>query len=91
MTKPIDLIVANTMHDIAETIRAAQAFTRAVGGKFSSDIDQDARDAIARMLLRNVARDAPLSAVLKALKIIGAPNSHDDIDEAVKSVMESQE
>lgn len=90
MSKPIDLIVANTMHDTMRKVTDAHTVMCAATGKDRSiEVDRIGREAIARHLLCQIAHDASMSNVFAALKAIGAPHSDDDISESVKAVLES--
>jgi len=94
VSKPIDLIVANTMHEVVGQIASANKILELLsppGKARALEIDAQGREAIARKMLCNIAHDASLSNVLKALKLLGAPHSHDDISEGVNAVMEASE
>lgn len=88
--KPIDLIVANTMHHCMSRWDALGEFIRSLG--FSSgEIDQQMHKEIARKLLMDIATNASITKVYAALKAVGAPCSSDDIKEGLQAVKERAE
>lgn len=86
--KPVDLIVANTMHEAAERIESLSDFIRALGFK-KSEIDAQMNKEIARNLLMDIATQGNIKVVYAALKAIGAPSSADDIAVGLQAVRET--
>ena len=79
ITKPVDLIVATTMH---EALRAVKEFEMVKGlfskiGKIDTETLPDVNAEIARKLLCAIAHDAHISKVYEALKAVGAPATGD--------------
>ena len=89
-TKPIDLIVANAMHEFVGKIALARKLVKAIGLKnVTAEIDAEACEQMARQLLCDIAHEASISKVHEALKIVGAPHSADDMMEGVRAAAES--
>lgn len=92
MSKPIDLIVANAMHEVAEAMRLAEKFSKAVKGKaVPIEVNKENCAHIARHLLCQIAHNGSKTKVYAALKLLGAPCSDADIREGVQAVMEFTE
>ena len=98
ISKPIDLIVANAMHDAVASLHAADPLIEALmaeakrrnielppAPKPSLNADNMARD-----LLCKIAHDADISKVFAALKAVGAPDTADMIREGVQAVKDRQ-
>lgn len=99
MTKPIDLIVANVMHETVDTLKAGLS----LGAKFVAVLgvdkppdrtaeimaDPENQEVIVRYLLCQIAHQAALPRVLDALKAVGAPCSLDDIREGFTAAKEN--
>lgn len=84
MTKPVDLIVANDLHDLAANIER---------------LPKDGRDAVnmtslstevARKLLCIIAHQASLPAVIKALEAVGVCGGVDAIGQQLAAVIEKR-
>lgn len=95
--KPIDLIVANVMHESADREREAEPIvaivkklSRHMPGVSVDDMMGEFSADTARVLLTRIAREAPLSHVLKALAAVGAPSSIDMINEGRQAVKDRQ-
>lgn len=86
MSKPIDLIVANVMHDVCEKANFIEAL---VGAKQKIKAP-DVTEATARRLLCQIAHDGHLSVVLEALKSCKAPATLDMIGEGIQAVKDQQ-
>lgn len=87
--KPVDLIIANTLHDVA----GAAVETAERCGKTTAEILSGSRvtgEAIARDMLRRIAADAPLSAVIKALAAAGGPVDQSEVAQRLNAVIEQQ-
>lgn len=84
--KPIDLIVANSMHDIANATEMLTKVLGQVSGPFN--FEQEINETIARRLLCDIAHNANMRHVFDALKSVGAPCSHDDIAEGRRAIRE---
>lgn len=102
ITKPIDLIVAETMHRYASNMQTARMFLKEMreakpdlhqGRTFDEAVRHigiDVREELARTLLCKIAHDARVGDVLKALQSVGAPATLDFIADGLKAVEESQ-
>lgn len=102
ITKPIDLIVADTMHDYARRMQNARAILSAMqeashgrsgGGSVASEakrIGIDVNVEIARTLLCQISHNAKIADVLKALSACGAPATLELLGEGLKAVEEAQ-
>lgn len=99
MSKPIDLIVANIMHDAFDLIQAAMAardqaldLVKKHGldpAQFKLDMPNTA-EQIARKLLCEIAHEAPVSDVYTALASVKAPSSADLISEGLQAIKDRQ-
>ena len=89
MTKPIDLIVANAMHEYVSKLLLARDLAKALGAKGTFFTDEATHDVMARSLLCNISHDAHIGKVYAALQAVGAPCSADDMREGVKAAAES--
>lgn len=82
MTRPVDLIVANVLHQVAHDIETAPP---GVAG----NIDWPSlHAAIARALLRAIAADASLAAVDKALAAAGVCGGVEGVGRRLSAVRE---
>jgi negative regulator of sigma E activity len=98
-TRPVDLIVANVMHDAvgqksgAEDLmhRLAKAL-KAEGMKNVPPVPKLELDPheVARTLLCRIAHDASIKVVFSALKAASAPCSSSDITEGIQAVLDGQ-
>lgn len=84
MSKPIDLIVANELHRIAEAIEKMPPVLRA--GSTTADFKAE----VARQVLCKVAHEASLAAVVKALETIGVCGGVDGLAQRFAAVQESR-
>lgn len=100
MTKPVDLIVANVMHEASDALPAAEAIRRrfddmiraAPGGVAQSMPPlPDTNDEIARGLACRLAHQASLSVVYGMLAAAGAPASAEMIREGLQAVKDMAE
>ena len=91
--KPVDLIVANVMHEVADELRRVQAIvddlTKKAGmiQSVQPPFDQIYRD-VARSLLCNISHDADLSVVFSALAACKAPATAEMISEGLQAVQD---
>jgi hypothetical protein len=92
ITKPVDLIVATTMHEALRAVKEFEAIKGIIAkfGTFKQDDVPDMNAEIARKLLCSISHDAHISKIYEALKAVGAPCSADDIKESIKAVRERQ-
>ena len=97
MNKPIDLVVANVMHEAIELDnQVAKLETAAVrsGLKISKKerdaINANVAESVARQLLCQSAHDCPISTVYAALKAIKAPATTTDILDGLQAVRDRQ-
>ena len=85
--KPLDLIVANTMHRcVNDLVTMAPALERLEKAGAKVDIPQ----SVARLLLREISQEASLELVMACLKMAGAPCSLEDISEGLQAVKDRQ-
>lgn len=84
MSKPVDLIIANRLHETAERLASVpQALlTVARPEQLSAEL--------ARALLCAVSHDAALPLVLKALAVAGAPSTLDEIAQRLQAARDQQ-
>lgn len=103
LTTPVDLIVANTTHEMVAFLEQAEGATTAVSdlvGKLMPGIKDklpqfDAKkehyaEEYARQLLCNVAHQATRGVVLRALEAIGAPSADSEIWARIDAAREVQ-
>ena len=90
MTKPIDLIVANVMHEAAPLAAQLDRLIGILRQRMPQGAtllgDADPRDDVARKLLCVIAHDASMSVVYAALKVCDAPCSAELIGEGLQAV-----
>lgn len=92
ITKPVDLIVANTMHDIVgllPMLKTLDDVLKQCGAKTGTPVDI-IHTAAARRLLTEIAKQADISKVYAALKAVGAPDTAEMIGEGIKAVQDRQ-
>jgi hypothetical protein len=94
VSKSIDLIVANVMHDAVEMVSELDTIIR-VAKKMEPDIATtceipDIPVEVARRLLCRIAHDANQDVVFTALKAIGAPSGPDAINDGMQAVRDRQ-
>lgn len=106
ITKPIDLIVAEAMHDYARRMQNARAILSAMqdasalrigGHKGTGSVASEAKRIgidlnveLARTLLCQISHNAKIADVLKALAACGAPDTLELLGEGLKAVEEAQ-
>lgn len=90
IAKPVDLIVANTMHRCVQRTEAAAPMVKMlIGAEGGSRSFEDALlENFARAILVDIASEADIAKVYAALKAVGAPCSRDDISEGRRAVLE---
>ncbi len=71
--RPVELIVVNTMYDVAEKMHS---LPEALRGQFD---DKLVSESLARDILIRIAQSARPEAVLKALAACGAPGDRAEI------------
>ena len=93
MTKPVDLVVANIMHEAVDLDidRLARSLIENITGrdqakKHQTAIDEAVLQLIARKLLYEVAHDCPIADVLAALKAVKAPHTLSDLSDGLQAV-----
>lgn len=100
ITKPINLIVANKMHEVVEQIavvdRAMQSM-KSLANKagiqsppVSAVSAEDHASDIARSLLCAIAHSADMAKVYSALAAVGAPKTEADIKDGLQAVRDGQ-
>lgn len=90
-TKPIDLIVANVMHDATDALKKFDILLKAaerVGGRLMDGTDLNVE--VARKLLCEIAHEASSTDVFRALAAVGAPSSIGDIKDGLQAVRDRQ-
>ena len=91
-TRPIDLIVANMMHEAVDASESVDDLVKELK-KAGFRVDgkptvPDLAEKVAREMLCRVAHDATMEQVFKALAAVGAPCCADDINEGMRAVKE---
>ena len=91
ISKPIDLIVANRMHELADEVsillESVAPFAPLLADSKGA-IEACAYEAASRALLVAIAKHASIEKVFTALKSVGAPCSIDDIREGLTAIKE---
>jgi hypothetical protein len=99
MTKPVDLIVANIMHE-ANSLNITDkvlldTLEQVAGRRPPASVAKTARavllEQIARKLLCEIAHGAPMVGVFKALAAVKAPSSIADIEDGMQAVQDRSE
>ena len=90
MSIPIDLIVTNCLHDVAEKIEAAPPSLKALLKRKLDEGGVPMSETLARKLLCDIAHDAALAHVLKALAVVKAPNDLDELLQRLTSVRDAR-
>lgn len=88
--KPVDLIIANTLHDIAGAAVEASQRSGKTTGEILTGSHVNA-DAIARDMLRRISNEAPIPAVIKALAAAGGPVHTSEVTQRLNAVIEQQQ
>ena len=94
-TRPIDLIVANMMHEAVDASETANDLVKHLE-KAGLRIDGTPpltgfAEQVAREMLCRVAHNATMEQVFKALAAVGAPCCSDDINEGMRAVKDRME
>jgi len=84
MSKPIDLIVANELHRIAEAIEKMPPVLRA--GSTTADFKAE----VARQVLCKISHEASAAAVVRALESVGVCGGVDGLAQRLAAVQESR-
>jgi hypothetical protein len=84
MSKPIDLIVANELHRIAEAIEKMPPVLRA--GTTAADFKTE----VARQVLCKISHEASVAAVVRALEAVGVCGGVDGLAQRLAAVQESR-
>lgn len=94
--KPVDLVVANTMHEAVQAINAAsshvgtlQKMLEKLGATVTSAMP-DASDAVARKMLCNISHEVPIAVVMKALASVTSFKTLGDINDGLQAVRDRQ-
>lgn len=82
MTKPVDLIVANELHELAAKIERMPVALQ------TSLVDDKLMEAIARAIVCNIAHQAGLAVVLKLLEAAGVCDGLDGIAQRFQATRE---
>lgn len=86
MSKPVDLIVANALHDLAQRHEEFPPLVRALIDKHADRRNE----AAARDLLVQIACGAGIGPVCAALAAVGAPSSAEEIGQRFDAVREQR-
>ena len=86
ISKPIDLIVANAMHDNASKLALARTLCKSLNAKMPGDL----HETLARNLLCSISHEAHIGKIYDALKLLGAPCSADDIMEGLRAIEDAK-
>ena len=84
MSKPVELIVTNEIHDLAALIERRPA------GEQSNAVTPDLMQAVARRLLCSISHDAGLPVVLKLLEAAGVCGGLDGLSQRLTSAREAR-
>jgi hypothetical protein len=95
--KPVDLVVANKMHEAMGLIATAESLQRKLAALSGTDrkieaiIDHEqGREALARHLLCAISHECGIEIVLHALGSVKAPGTMADIAEGLQAVRDRQ-
>lgn len=88
--KPVDLIVANVLHDATGVEREVSSVKSDGKALYDDDMRRTLQEATARRLLMDIADQAALPNVLRALAAVGAPSRIEDIAEGIAAIRERQ-
>lgn len=86
MTLPVDLVIANALHQAADTIERMPGFLRTAA---QTDTER-LHDALARDLLRKIAETARLDVVLVALAAAGGPATLAEVAQRWQATLDSR-
>jgi len=92
MSKPVDLVVANIMHEAVSLLDVTNLLTDILAqtkGKRSKE-DKMILDAVARKLLCSISHECSIATVLAALEAIKAPSTLAMISEGLQAVKDKQ-
>lgn len=90
MSKPVDLIVANTMHELMDLVRTEEIIWGQKSVKSMASLPSSAVELCARHLMIKIVRDADIEQVYRALAACLAPSSPDMIKEGLQAVRDRQ-
>lgn len=88
MNKPVDLIVANTLHEAASM---REQLPEVLKSALDNNLENgDGIDQVSRALLSNMAASGTIHQVRLALAAIGAPSERDEIRRQFRAVCEQR-
>lgn len=87
MTRPVELIVANTLHEVAENIEQVEMLG---GGPLSAPATARLHDDLARRLLCDIAHGARMETVARALAAAGVCGGADGIAQRLAAAREAR-
>lgn len=92
ISKPVDLIVSNVMHNAADGVKKLEALVKAMGRLLPEARAEipDVPTEVARKLLCEIAHEASPALVFKSLEAVGAPASKQMISEGLQAVKDMQ-
>lgn len=96
--KPIDLVIANTMHEAAKSLDVIDELAKELLNTNNSPDHHKLiaagrsafREQIARKLLCSISHDCTLDVVFSALAHLGAPSSSDMIQDGLQAVQDTK-
>jgi len=90
MSKPVELIVINVLHDILEKVDATPV-PAPIKGQILDELFQPfGNEVVARTILERLAVQASINVVLKALAAAGAPSALPEIRERLIATRDSR-
>jgi hypothetical protein len=90
MSKPVELIVINALHDLLEKIDAMPLPDAAKAKLTAALFEPFGNEVTARNVLGNIAAHASINVVLKALAAAGAPSALPEIRERLIATRDSR-
>lgn len=90
MSIPIDLIVTNCLHEVAEKIEVAPPALKAMLKRKLDEAAVPMAETVARKLLCDISHDATLPNVLKALAVVKAPFDLNEIMQRLTAVRDAR-
>jgi hypothetical protein len=88
MSKPVELIVTNTLYDALDKMSVLPDQLRATITDALCSVD--GADTIARAILAEIAHGASTSLVFKAMAAIGGPSTKAEIVQRITAIRDNQ-
>ncbi|WP_414461763.1 hypothetical protein [Hyphomicrobium sp. DY-1] len=89
MSKPVELIIANVVHEIQYAISNLSVEAQEVAKKVAATGSDPVAQTAARSMLAAIAFGADLSQVLKALASVGGPSTQDEIAQRLSAARDA--